>query len=300
MPASYVGGEYDADALFGELQKQVPDGHREFIEEVLAKYGVGKLPDDAPSPRELLGWTEATARPQVDVSLSHKISLLANALGPPPADVVAEAHKHGVKVAALAGGAHHARKQVDVGVDVIVAQGTEAAGHTPDVSTMVLVPEVVEAVSPTPVLAAGGIGGGKQMAAGLALGAVGVWTGSIWLTVSEASTQPAVRDKLLRATSRDTVRSRAMTGKPARQLRTAWTDAWDDPNTPAPLPMPLQFMATAEAIHRIYLSEQPDLLGMPVGQIVGAMNDVRPSKDVIESMIAECRVTIDRLRGMAK
>src|SRR5207302_3816888 len=133
----------------------------------------------------------------------------------------AAAHARGVKVAALAGNVRHARKQVAAGVDIIVAQGTEAGGHTGDVSTMVLVPEVVDAVAPAPVLAAGGIGSGRQLAAAMALGADGGWTGSIWLTAAENQMCPAVvKDKLVAATSRDTVRSRAMTGKPARQLKT--------------------------------------------------------------------------------
>ncbi len=299
MPASYVGGDYDADEMFQALKAQIPEAHVRFVEEVLDRYGVPPLPEGS-APRELLGWTEATARPQVDVSLSHPIALLVNALGPPPVDVVDEVHKHGVKVAALVGNAEHARKQVANGVDIVVAVGTEAAGHTPDISTMICVPEVVDAVSPTPVLAAGGIGTGRQMAAALALGAQGVWTGSIWLTVAEAETEAPVKQKLLRATSRDTVRSRSLSGKPARQLRTAWTDVWDDPNGPGALPMPLQFMLTAEAVHRIYRAEHPDLMGMPVGQIVGQMNDIRPTKDVIDSMVAECREVIDRLRTMSR
>jgi len=298
MPASYVGGEYDADEMFDALQREIPEGHKLYVEEVLAKYGVPPLPADQPAPRELLGWTEATARPQVDVALSHDIALLANALGPPPRDVVDEAHRHGVKVAALVGSAEHARRQVEVGVDIVVATGTEAAGHTPDIASMILWPEVVDAVAPRPVLAGGGIGSGRQMAAALALGTQGVWTGSIWLTVAEAQTQAAVRDKLLAATSQDTVRSRSLSGKPARQLRTAWTDAWDDPNGPGALPMPLQFMLTAEAVYRIYRAEHPDLMGMPVGQIVGRMNEVRPTAEVIEDMVRECSDTIERLKGL--
>ena len=185
MPASSVAAGLDLDAVMHDLEKQIPDRHRQFIEDVLNRYGVEQLPEGE-EVRGILGWTDATARPQVEVSLSHDIALLANALGPPPKDIVDEAHRHGVKVAALVGGADQARKQRDVGVDIIVAQGTEAAGHTPDISTMVLVPDVVDAVAPAPVLAAGGIGTGRQMAAGLALGAVGVWTGSIWLTVAES------------------------------------------------------------------------------------------------------------------
>ncbi|MBO0732202.1 MAG: nitronate monooxygenase, partial [Acidimicrobiaceae bacterium] len=171
------------------------------------------------------------------------------------------------------------------GVDIIVAQGHEAGGHTGEVSTMVLVPEVVDAVAPTPVLAAGGIGSGRQMAAAMALGAEGVWTGSIWLTTAESDTAPQVIDKLLTASSRDTVRSRCMTGKPARQLRTAWTDAWESEESPGTLPMPLQYMLTADAQRRIARSGQRDLVGMPVGQIVGSMQHVRPVRDVVYDLI---------------
>jgi NAD(P)H-dependent flavin oxidoreductase YrpB (nitropropane dioxygenase family) len=181
---------------------------------------------------------------------------------------------------------------------VIVAQGTEAAGHTPDISTMVLVPEVVDAVSPVPVLAAGGIGTGRQMAAGLALGAQGAWTGSIWLTTSESTLPKAAVEKLLAATSRDTVRSRSLSGKPARQLRTKWTDLWDSPDSPGTLPMPLQFLLTADAVYRIHRSEHPELLGAPVGQIVGRMNEVRPTALVVADLVRECEETLQRLRAL--
>jgi len=297
MPASSVAAGLDLDAVMHDLEKQIPEQHKQFIEDVLNRYGVEQLPEGE-EVRGILGWTDATARPQVEVSLSHDIALLANALGPPPKDIVDEAHNHGVKVAALVGGADQARKQRDVGVDIIVAQGTEAAGHTPDISTMVLVPDVVDAVAPAPVLAAGGIGTGRQMAAGLALGAVGVWTGSIWLTVAESQLPKAIIEKLLQAGSKDTVRSRSLSGKPARQLKTAWTEAWDSKESPGTLPMPLQFLLTSEAVHRIGRSEHPELLGAPVGQIVGRMNEVRPTALVMADMVRECEETLERLNGL--
>jgi NAD(P)H-dependent flavin oxidoreductase YrpB (nitropropane dioxygenase family) len=242
------------------------------------------------------------ARSQVDVSLNHRPSLLVNALGPPPPDVVQKAHDNGMKVAALVGRADQAKKQQEAGVDIIVAQGHEAGGHTGEIATMVLVPEVVRAVHPTPVLAAGGIGSGRQMAAALALGADGVWTGSIWLTVKEADTGDVVTEKLLRADSRDTVRSRSMTGKPARQLRTPWTEAWDAPESPGALPMPLQFMLTADATARMRRSADAggpgkDLVTMPVGQIVGSMNTVRPARDLIYDMVQEYIDTVSAMSG---
>jgi NAD(P)H-dependent flavin oxidoreductase YrpB (nitropropane dioxygenase family) len=169
---------------------------------------------------------------------------------------------------------------------------------------MVLIPEVVDAVSPVPVLAAGGIGCGRQAAAGIALGAQGVWTGSLWLTVAEADASPVMTEKLLRAGSRDTVRSRSMTGKPARLLRTPWTEAWDGPDSPGPLPMPLQFMLNADAQARIghyarsERSRARELVGIPVGQIVGRMNEVRPTREVIYDLVSEFVDTVQRLEGL--
>jgi NAD(P)H-dependent flavin oxidoreductase YrpB (nitropropane dioxygenase family) len=300
MPASYAGaGIGDPAELLQQLQTMIPDEHRTFVERVLSDHGVPPLPEGE-QVRELLGWTDATARPQVDIALKHPICLLANALGPPPKDIVDLAHEHGVKVAALVGKVEQALAQVEVGVDVIVAQGTEAAGHTGEVSSMVLWPDVVDAVAPRPVLGAGGIGTGRQMAAALALGTQGAWTGSIWLTVEEADVPDIVRRKLFAAGSRDTLRTRAWTGKPARLLRTAWTEAWDDPANPKPLQMPLQFFLTAEATHRIFRSENEELIGMPVGQIVSRMNELRRSEDVVLDMARECEETLARLQTMVR
>lgn len=295
IPASYAGAELNGPDLATQLAAMIPEAHRHFVEDVLARHGVPVLPADVARPRGLLGWTNQGGRSQVEVALSHPIALLANALGPAPADVVVKAHAHGVRVAALVGTAEHARKQVAAGVDVIVAQGTEAGGHTGEISTMVLVPDVVDAVAPVPVLAAGGIGDGRQLAAALALGAQGAWTGSIWLTVTESDVSPVVLDKLLRAGPGDTVRSRSLTGKPARLLRTAWTEAWDDPDGPGTLPMPLQFMVTAEALQRIGRSGNEALAGSPVGQIVGRMNSVRTTRDVVFDLVDGAVRTIERL-----
>ena len=289
MPASYAGsgGELDPDRMEQQLADMIPQEHKDFIEKVLDEHNVPPLNEDD-DRSGLLGWTHEGARPQVDISLSHPIKLLVNALGPPPKDVVDLAHEHDVKVAALVGSLAHAERQVNQGVDMIVAQGYEAGGHTGDVAGMVLVPEVVDAVGDrVPVLAAGGIGSGRQMAAAMALGADGVWTGSIWLTTNESDTAPVVMDRLIAAGSRDTVRSRVLTGKPARQLRTPWTEAWERPDSPGYLPMPLQYMATAEAQRRVAKYQVDELRVMPVGQIVGRMSSVRPVRDVVLDLVDE-------------
>jgi NAD(P)H-dependent flavin oxidoreductase YrpB (nitropropane dioxygenase family) len=284
----------DAGNLESTLEEMIDEEHRNFVEKVLAEYDVPPLPDDERG-HHLLGWTPATGRPQLDVTLQFSPSLLVNALGPPPADVVQTAHEHEMLVAALASTARHAQKHVDIGVDIVVAQGTEAGGHTGEISSMVLWPEVIDAVAPTPVLAAGGIAKGSQIAAALAMGAQGAWTGSIWLSVAESDSQPLVIEKLLAATSRDTVRSRALTGKPARQLRTEWTDAWERPDSPGTLPMPLQFMLVSDAMRRIARAQRRELTGFPVGQVVGMMNEVRPARDVVQRLVEEYIEAVERL-----
>jgi NAD(P)H-dependent flavin oxidoreductase YrpB (nitropropane dioxygenase family) len=236
------------------------------------------------------------------VALAHRPVLIANALGSPPPDVIEQAHAAGVQVAALAGAAKHALSHVEKGVDIIVAQGFEAGGHTGEIASMVLTPEIVDAVGPdVPVLGAGGIGRGRQVAASLALGAQGVWTGSVWLTTEEygnLSTNSAMTDAFLRASSADTVRTRIYTGKPARLLKTKWTQAWESEDAPSPLPMPLQNLLVADAHNRLNAANNPDAISMPVGQIVGSMNKVRPVAEVMADLIREYDETVARLASL--
>lgn len=300
MPANYVGkgGKQPDEA---ELRAMIPQEHWDYLEKVLAEYNVPPMPEDFHERARAAGLgVDDQATRAVEVALKHDgVKLLVNALGPPPVEVVEKAHEHGRLVGALIGSKHHAQKQIDIGVDIIVAQGTEAGGHTGDVATMVLVPEIVDAVGPDiPVLAAGGIGTGRQMAAGLALGAQGAWTGSIWLTVAEADTGKEAQENLLAADSRGTVRSRSMTGKPARQLRTAWTDAWEAEDAPKTLPMPLQGILWGEMARRVSRAHTKELSGFPVGQIVGRMNKIRPTHEVVFDIVQEWIATTERMAAM--
>jgi NAD(P)H-dependent flavin oxidoreductase YrpB (nitropropane dioxygenase family) len=287
MPEKFVGkGE---DFNLDSLQDMIPQEHRDFVEGLLQENGVGPLPEGVTGVMKAAGLgVEVEGPDQIAATLRHPVSMIVNALGPPPAYAVEQAHEAGVLVGALCGSPRHAQKNVDIGVDVLIAQGTEAGGHCGEISTMVLVPSVVDAVpKDVPVLAAGGIGDGRQMAAAIALGAQGAWTGSIWLTVQEADTEPWVVENLLAAGYTDTVRSRAMTGKPARQLRTAWTEAWERPDGPDPLPMPLQGILYAPAAHRFMRAQSRALSGSPVGQIVGSVDRVRAAKDVVFQIVEE-------------
>ena len=301
IPGKYEGmGEMDAEKLEAMLRAQIPQEHRDFASKLLSDHGVPELPEENKA-RELLGWTEATAGAQVEVMLKHpKVKMVANALGTPPAEVVTEIQSSGRLVGALCGSIKHALSHKESGLDFIIAQGTEGGGHTGEIGSMVLWPDIIDAVAPLPVLAAGGIGSGRQMAAALAMGAQGVWTGSIWLTVTEADCPPAQKESFFASTARDTVRSRSYTGKPCRMLRNDWTEAWEKDDTPAPLGMPLQFMVTADAVSRVhqYASKAQDVAFNPVGQIVGRMNEARPCRRVIEEMVQEYLDAVDRLDAL--
>jgi NAD(P)H-dependent flavin oxidoreductase YrpB (nitropropane dioxygenase family) len=291
-----------AEGAATDLDKLIPAGHKEFVEETLVKLGVPPLPGDTEAREGVLGWLHSVARSQVEVALAHPARLIANALGSPPADVIESAHERGMLVAALAGKAAHARSHVAAGVDIVVAQGYEAGGHTGEIASMVLVPEIVDAVgTEVPVLAAGGIGTGRQIAAALALGASGAWMGSAWLITEEYTSLaplPGLREALLAATSSDTVRSRIYSGKPARLLKNSWTDAWEEPGAPEALPMPLQNLLVARAHQRLMRSGNPNVIPMPVGQIVGRMNEVRPVADVMQSLVTELEDTVSRLNDL--
>jgi NAD(P)H-dependent flavin oxidoreductase YrpB (nitropropane dioxygenase family) len=292
LPARFADvGPVLADGSAGRLP--IPSEHEAFLADLLERYDVPPLPEHLSRRGGSLSVSPEAAGSLLDVAFRHPIRLVASALGPPPAELTEQAHARGIVVAALVGTVEHARRQQAAGVDLIVAQGTEAGGHTGTVATMVLVPEVVRAVSPTPVLAAGGIVTGAQMAAAIALGAQGVWCGSVWLTTQEAETDPAVQRKMLAASSSDTVRSRSLTGKPARMLRSAWTDEWERPDAPAALQMPLQTILTAGAQQRVSRAAGREGSGAQqlatyfVGQGVGLLDRVRPAREVVADMVAE-------------
>ena len=311
VPAKYEGSSEGGKSV-RDLSDMIPQTHRDFVDDMMERYAVPPLPkgdaegkNGGVSSEAEPPMTYAQAVPLMDVAFSHPIKLIVNALGPPPPDMIERAHSNGVLVGALAGKKAHAVRHVASGVDIIIAQGHEAGGHTGDIGTMVLVPEIVDAVAPTPVLAAGGIGSGRQVAASMALGAQGVWCGSVWLTTLEAETHPVVKEKFLGATSSDTLRSRSRTGKPARQLRSAWTDEWEGESSPGTLPMPLQPMLIAQASRQVdRAAMNPENKGAVelsnyfVGQIVGSMNESISATRVVEDMITEYLDVMERFDSL--
>jgi NAD(P)H-dependent flavin oxidoreductase YrpB (nitropropane dioxygenase family) len=289
------------------LEARVSPEHRAFTRNLLKKYGVEltttPIPDTQPQPFDSVRALEV-----LEASFRHPIRLIANALGVPPKAMIEMGRKHGVPVAALVGAKEHALRQVAAGVDILVVQGTEAGGHCGEVSTMVLVPEVIKAIKDireVPVLAAGGIMTGRQMAACMAMGAAGVWTGSVWLATVESETTEIFREKMIAASSRDAIRSRGRTGKPARQLRSVWTDAWDrDPDSPGALPMPLQSIISRDAFASIDRSAAAgnasarDLVSYFVGQGVGLIDSVKSAGAVVQEFKEDFAEAVEHMNAL--
>jgi NAD(P)H-dependent flavin oxidoreductase YrpB (nitropropane dioxygenase family) len=293
------------------LAARIPPQHKDFVRELLSKHGIE--PSQAieegrvQSPDAPFSLQQEHALKLLEVAFHHPIKLIANALGVPPQAMLDMGHQHGVPVAALVGAPEHAVRQVKAGVDIIVAQGGEAGGHCGEVSTIVLIPEVLRAIKPirdVPVLAAGGIMTGRQMAGCMAMGAAGAWTGSVWLATTESETSEIFREKMIAARSRDTVRSKGRTGKPSRQLRSAWTDAWEGAGSPGALPMPLQSLISEPALHAADLAAERgnpkarELVTYFVGQGVGLVDSVKSTRAVVKEFMEEFVEAISDLQAL--
>ncbi len=307
IPNKMVGKDekFDAD----KLANMIPQEYADFRTDVLANHGI-----DAPELRKIdtAGSSFAAntqsdgAKALLDVAFKHPIKIIANALGVPPDWMIQMGKDNDCKVAALLGTAQHAINQVKAGVDILVVSGTEAGGHCGSVSTMVLIPEVHQAIQPygdVPILAAGGIVTGKQMAAAMAMGASGAWCGSVWLTTIESEVDPIVKEKMVAANSSQTVRSRSRTGKHSRQLVTPWTQAWEAESAPEPLPMPLQPMVAEPALQKVNKlaagghEGAQDLATYWVGQGVGLMNQSISASDVVQEFKEDFVNAYERLNN---
>lgn len=292
-----------------EVEARIPPEHKAYVDRILAENGIDTAGLWDRQIRAGFGdnMREAGAAATLAVALAHPTRMVVNALGVPPAFMMQMARAKGVLIGALTGAKEHAIKHAEAGVDVLIAAGGEAGGHCGEIATIVLVPEVIEAVRDHPdifVLAAGGIVTGRQMAACMAMGADGAWTGSVWLTTVEAETNPVIKEKMLAASSRQTVRSKSRTGKYTRQLRSAWTDAWQSPDAPEPLPMPLQSLVSEPALARINKLAEAGVPGARnlatywVGQGVGLMNATMSTRAVVYEFMQDFAAAGERLSGL--
>ncbi len=288
-----------------DLKNRVPQEYFDFASGILERHDIDSSDVYANQYESDSFLTKNRATSIIDVAFDHPIKLIANALGVPPAYMIDMGKEKGVATAALIGTREHAIKQVEAGVNIVVASGTEAGGHCGDVSTLVLIPEVSSVLkdSGVPVVAAGGIVTGRQMAACMAMGAAGVWTGSVWLTCAESDTPPVLKEKMLRASSRETVRSRSRTGKHSRQLRSPWTDAWESNTAPKPLSMPLQSQVTENPLAKVTkLAEighegARQLSTSWVGQGVGLMSSTQSAKAIVYDFMQDYLVASERLQA---
>jgi len=288
-----------------EIKKRVPQEYFDFAAGILKQHDIDASDMYSEGYQRNAFLTKGRAGSIIDVAFSHPIKLIANALGVPPAYMIDMGKARGVVTAALIGSQEHAIKQVEAGVDIVVASGTEAGGHCGDVSTLVLIPEVCAALqnSGVPVVAAGGIVTGRQMAACMAMGAAGVWTGSVWLTSAESDTPAALKEKMLGASSRQTVRSKSRTGKHSRQLRSPWTDAWEADTAPKPLPMPLQSQVTEIPLAKISKLAEVGHAGARqlatswVGQGVGLMRSTQSVRAIVYDFMQDYLAATERLQS---
>ena len=285
----------------------IPEPHRAFMARLLEAEGVPELPDEerARVHKEIIdgrgAMTPDGARALVRVVLRHpQVKLLVSALGAPPEDLVAELRQRDILLGALCGKPAHAIRQLQAGVQVIIAQGTEAGGHTGDISTLVLVPQVVELCpADVPVLAAGGISRGSQIAAALALGAQGVWCGTIWLGTSESELTPFERQVLFDTRTEDAVRRCVRTGKTVRLTRSRLSEAWEQPGAPGYLLPPLQGILYNEAHARVVRAGRADLCSIPAGQVVGTMHGETSVRGIMYQLKSEYVATMERLASVA-
>ena len=309
VPNNFVGkGENLSDE---DMLGKIPQSHKDFAHNILKNNGIDVDPNELEEDRKNhlrfgKNMTPEGAHESLTVAFNHPIKMIVNALGMPPKQMVDMAKYAGVKVGALVGAKKHAINQINAGVDVLIVAGGEAGGHCGEVSSMVLIPEVYNAIKDikdVPILAAGGIASGSQMAAAMAMGASGAWCGSVWLTTTEAETNPIVKEKMLSASSADTVRSKSRTGKHSRQLRSPWTDAWENSDQVQPLPSPVQPLVAEPALRKLdKLSlagnkQAADLATYWVGQAVGLMNETKSAGEVVQDFKTDFIEAYERLNG---
>ncbi len=292
----------DVGARKLSVEEVVPDAHREFVNRLLDEAGVPKLPETErdrliEDQAQEINMTPREAYELLEVATAHPIKLMVNALGAPPKEAVQRLQSRGIRVGSLVGSTAHARAQLEAGVDLLVAQGSEAGGHTGTITSMVLWPQIVDLAGNVPVLAAGGVGRGRQMAAALALGAAGVWCGSIWLGTTESELDPEMRQRFYEARAEDAVQTRSLTGKPCRALRSRYTEAWEQPGAPATLPMPLQTLLWLEPRLRAQRAHAREWMTYPVGQLVGDLRGPTTTRAVVQGMLEEFVESIERLNA---
>jgi NAD(P)H-dependent flavin oxidoreductase YrpB (nitropropane dioxygenase family) len=277
----------------GDLVAKIPESHRKFAQYIKEKYNV----PDPKGPIDLHQWgglNQEMARSQLDVLLDERVPVIASGLGS-PAFILDRAHERGIKVFGLVGKTRQAVRQLEAGVDVIIAQGYDAAGHTGAMGTFSIVPEVVSIAGDTPIIAAGGVTTGRHLAAALCLGASGVWTGTLWLASRESDVDMIIKERLLAATADDTNYSNCISGMTMRVLGCPWTEEWSKPEAPPPLAPPYQMLLSSDYIQGANDNRREDLMTEAAGQGVGFVTTMKPARQIVFDMVEEALDALESL-----
>jgi NAD(P)H-dependent flavin oxidoreductase YrpB (nitropropane dioxygenase family) len=278
-----------------ELESQIPETHRKFAAEIKARYSVPE-PKGQQALHQWGGLNQELARAQLDVVLEERVPVFTSGLGS-PAFILDAAHERGIKVFGLVGKARQAQRQVEAGVDGIIAQGYDAAGHTGHIGTFSIVPEVVALAGDTPVIAAGGVTTGRHLAAALCLGASGVWTGTLWLASRESDSDMIIKEKLIAATADDTVHGRSVSGMPMRTTKCPWTEEWSKPDAPPTLAAPYQMLLSSSYIQAANDHRREDLMFEASGQGVTFVTSMKPARQIVFDLIDEALAVFEELMG---
>ncbi len=283
----------DPDEVRREIEEKFPK-HAKFTEELIPRLGLKPQPPDRKS------WvkTPAATREQLKVILEEKVPILIIGLGD-TAEVVPLAHERGIKVMALAGAVKHALSHARKGTDVIIAQGYEAGGHTGTIANFPLIPQIVDAVKPLPVVAAGGIADGRGVAAALALGAVGVWCGTAFLVSEECGIHPLFKKQILHGSSEDFVRTAYTSGHYARHFLSPVISAWIHSGLEA-MPTPYQGNAMDEIRRAAEAAGRIEVLQVPGGQVAGMLSaekSVKRAQEIVARMVEEAAHILNDIRS---
>jgi len=284
-----------AAASLDELLEKIPEEHNSFAKHIKEKY-------DVPDPKEAIalhqwgGLNQELGRAQLDVLLDERVPLIASGLGS-PAFILDAAHERDMLVFGLVGKARQAKRQLEAGVDGIIAQGYDAAGHTGAVGTFSIVPEIAAMAGDTPVIAAGGVTTGRHLAAALCLGASGVWTGTLWLASRESDIDMIIKERLVESTTEDTSYSTSISGMTMRVLKCPWTDEWEKPEAPTVLPTPYQMLLSADYIQASNDHRRADLMTEAAGQGVGFITSMKPARQILFDIVEEALTSLEGVVG---
>jgi nitronate monooxygenase len=296
QPGGGTGGGLGEGEIPPNWRDMLPAPQREFAASLRRRFELSDVEPEFPTPtgrREGAVFGPGFTRSQIDTILEEKVPVFASGLGN-PAPFVKEFHAAGVKVIALVGNVKNALRVAEGGTDVVVAQGAEAGGHTGRVGTMALVPQVVDAVAPKPVLAAGGIGDGRGLAAALCLGAVGVWVGTAFLVSREAAWDDALKRRVLDASEEDTRVTRIYSGKPMRNIKNPLIEAWEEAGVPT-LPFPFQAAVIRDVTFAAEKAGRKELGMNPAGQVSGMFHEQRPAGEILRQMVEQAAEIVQRM-----